>query len=265
MTIRKPAISVQSTISPRTWGRYLHRGRASTSGPSGPGTTPPTNSVPYFSLYEDLEYAAGLAESVRQPAADSARDQSYRAFVHCQKLTCCWSSKGGSSFCRGRNRMARWPQGVSAYPNPCLSVDGIGTTSPENEMGIFEFPLEGFLVFLVHARNEENDSGGPVSRSMSWRSLAPSRHAGNHVDLSSRRREAPEDDTEWKSGNLAWIKVLGSGSRRSASRHAGDNPQFPRRRPLAASAITVHLDLVPPCGGGAEMRVLPCLRLCFLW
>lgn len=40
MTIRKPAISVQSTISPRTWGRYLHRGRASTSGSSGPGTTP---------------------------------------------------------------------------------------------------------------------------------------------------------------------------------------------------------------------------------
>ena len=158
--------------------------------------------------------------------------------------------------------MARWSQGASAYPNPCLSVDGTGTTSPENEMGIFEFPLEGFLVFsfMLVTRRTTVVALFPVP--MSWRSLAPSRHAGNHVDLSSRRREAPEVDTEWKSGNLAWVKVLGHGGRLHGMPGTARNSLVVVRW-LAASAITVHLDLVSPCGGGAEMRVIPCLRLCF--
>lgn len=199
-----------------------------------------------------------------------ARPKVTGPFVHCQKT---YSAVGRARvvplFAGAATAWQDGRKGFQRIPTHACQLMGWTTTSPENEMGIFEFPLEGFLVFLVHARNEEERTNMvalfpvPMDDVLAESSSIPSRwepcgfvqaDAGEKLQKTTRN-----GNQEILHGSRFQVTEVGF----TACRGQPAIPSSSTAAGLAASAITVHLDLVPPCGGGAEMHVMPCLRLCF--
>lgn len=102
----------------------------------------------------------------------------------------------------------------------------------------------------------------------SWRSLAPSRHAGNtDVDLFEQKKKRLQKRPRSHGMEIRKSRMgQGSRSRRSASRHAGESPQFPRRPPLG----WLHLQsqtlstLCPPAVEAPRCALCHAVRLCFV-